>query len=671
MELQEKPVVDKMNKINTLTFCVFTILLVFTVLQPAFAVSTNNKTKVSNTTSLSINSTAHKSVKPVHPKNVPSKDTCPCIVFRLDDVQEFYLSDVQMKIMDVFQKKNASLSIGIIGYNLPLDAKLVSYLKNDLKSGHGHLEIANHGWKHEDFASLSLSQQVSLMNKTNQELTKVFGKKPSVFITPFNLYDNDTLKAVKQLKMSLISSGIWEEDKFVTTKGKIVANKDLLGLYHVPSMTDYQVDIGNESYWTSIPKDKILASIDSHVSKYGYDVLLLHPQNFAVIVNGQYANTAEKSSLDELASIIDYAKSKHLKIVTLSDIAGLDHVNAKPVIKTSKTLPVSKSIPKPISKPVTVSKSVTPSTKPVNTVPVPMPAPVVNISKFLEATQPSKVVAHVEQNGSLTMNIKYPNGDRVGAYDTSLKIYQDSNLVPYEELKSISGNPYTIESLPLYHQYKIETYVGGMLSSTNLVTHDSPEQDLDVNIPDGGSMVVSVYYNDGETPIPGTSVSVVSQDNKTRDTGVTDPDGVVSRFYLPATNEIENYYVVNAKINSHMTFSSTHMTLQSGDANDVRLIAPWPPIIQSLVTVKVYNQTKLLSSYGQPYVVDLYDDKGNKIVESPLNIHGEGYFWSMKAGDYVFKVVNTASGEVLGNLVATLDGTKNNFDMVIQKHVIT
>ena len=41
----------------------------------------------------------------------------------------------------------------------------------------------------------------------------------------------------------------------------------------------------------------------------------------------------------------------------------------------------------------------------------------------------------------------------------------------------------------------------------------------------------------------------------------------------------------------------------------------------------------------------------------------------MKPSDYVFKVVNTNSGEILGNLVATLDGTKNNFDLIIQKHL--
>src|SRR5579872_5094257 len=116
-----------MNRHNLATFCIFTVLLVFTVMQPALAVSP--KIPTSNQTLPTSNQTLHKPVpKTVLPKVVSQKGSCPCIAFRLDGVQGSYLSDVQMKVMDVFQKKNASLSIGVIGLNLTLDKKLVSYL---------------------------------------------------------------------------------------------------------------------------------------------------------------------------------------------------------------------------------------------------------------------------------------------------------------------------------------------------------------------------------------------------------------------------------------------------------------------------------------------------------------------------------------------------------------
>ncbi|NHH98870.1 hypothetical protein DYY66_0209 [Candidatus Nitrosotalea sp. FS] len=631
-------------------FSIFTLLLIFFVMQPALAISPGNGGV--NTNTKSVVTTLPILSKPATVNNlsaanaVSSTNTCPCIVFRLDGVQGSYLSDIQMKIMDVFQKKNASLSIGITGYNLTQDSKLVSYLQNNLKPGHTAIEMANHGWRHEDFATMGLSQQITLMNKTNQELNKMFGKKPNAFLVPYGMYDNDTLKAIKQLKMNVISSSMWSEDKFVLVKGKITANKDSLGLYHIPSMTEFESDTGNETYWTNIPKDRVIDSINSHITKYGYDVFLIHPQNFATLVNGQYINTVDTTHLDELASIIDYVKSKHIHISTISEIAGLDRVSVSPVVKPVATTP------KPVN--ATVSK----------------PSSDVDVSNSVDSTEPPKVVKYVEPNGSLTMNVQYPSADPANARMLSMKIYRDFDTKPYMELPTVSDNPYTV-TLPMYHQYKIQTFVNSMLSSVNLVTLDSGNQNTDVNIPWGGTILVSAYFDDGQTPISGASVSIRSQDNKTRATGVTGSDGSATRFSLPSTNDDSNYYIVDVKINNHLTFSSDHVTLQPESINKIKLVAPWHSMIENLITVKVYNQTKVLPSNGQTYAVQMYDDQGNKLSESPVNIHGEGYFWSMQVGDYVFKVVKASNGTVLGNMFVTVDGTKNNFDMTIQNHAST
>lgn len=628
-------------------FSIFALLLIFSVIQPALAISPGNGGVNANTKSVVTTlPVLSKSVTVNHTSStniVYGKNTCPCIVFRLDDVQGSYLSDIQMKIMDVFQKKNASLSIGIIGYNLTQDGKLVSYLQNNLKSGHAAIEVANHGWRHEDFATMGVSQQTTLMNKTNQELNKMFGKKPNAFLVPYGMYDNTTLKAIKQLKMNVISSSIWSEDKFLLAKGKITANKDSLGLYHIPSMTEFQSDTGNETYWTNIPKDRVIDSINSHITKYGYDVFLIHPQNFAILVNGQYANTVDTSHLDELSSIIDYVKSKHIHISTISEIAGLDHATTTPIVKHVATT----------SKPAdtTISKS----------------SSDVDVSNSVDSTDQPRLVKYVEPNGSLTMNVQYPSADPVNARMLSMKIYRDFDTKPYMELPSVSENPYTV-TLPMYHQYKIQTFVNSMLSSVNLVTLDNENQNIDVNIPWGGSILVSAYFSDGQTPISGASVSIRSQDNKTRATGVTDSDGSATRFSLPSTNVDGNYYIIDVKINNHLTFSSDPVTLQPQSINKIKLVAPWHSMVENLITIKVYNQTKVLPSNGQTYAVQMYDDQGNKLSESPVNIHGEGYFWSMQVGDYVFKVVKASNGTVLGNMFVTVDGTKNNFDMTIQNH---
>ncbi|MGI0015931.1 MAG: hypothetical protein ACREBU_21130, partial [Nitrososphaera sp.] len=38
-----------------------------------------------------------------------------CIAFRLDDIQDFYLTKSQMEIIRTFENRNTSLTIGVIG----------------------------------------------------------------------------------------------------------------------------------------------------------------------------------------------------------------------------------------------------------------------------------------------------------------------------------------------------------------------------------------------------------------------------------------------------------------------------------------------------------------------------------------------------------------------------
>lgn len=579
-----------------------------------------------------------------------TSNTCPCIVFRFDDVQGYYLRNVQMKVLNEFEAKNASLTIGVIGYDFNPDKKLVSYIQNDLKKGHSQIEIANHGWKHENFADLTESQQIKLLNNTNQELLKTFGKKPTVFITPYNLFNNYTLKALQHLKMNVISSGITEDmNNYVTAKGKIVLNKDAEGLYHMPSTTDLQIDVGNETSWTNIPKDKVISSINSNIKKIGYSVVLLHPQNFAKLQNGTYVDTVDDTAINELGSLIDYAKSKHIRITTLSNIVGfglqkqpikLNSTNATIYTATKKLVPILNN--------TNVTRNITPNNSSVS-----------NITSASNTTSPT---------GVIQINMKYPSGDLVEYQLMSMRVYQDSNPTPYQEIKSISGNPFTINSLPIGHRYKIEAYDRGMLSGTDYVNLENPQQEVDMGIADGGSLRATVLYDDDQTPISNATVIIKSQDNKTRETGNTDPNGQTVRFYLASTNVDSEYYTIQVKIGNHLSYSYMPTTLLSGNADEIRIVTPWPSEVNSLITVRSYDLSKILTSSNGNYVVDLFDYNGNELSTSKINIHGDAYFWNLKVGDYVFKTINGTNGSELGTSAITLDGSKTNFDVMIHQN---
>src|SRR3990170_1833599 len=78
-------------------------------------------------------------------------DSCRCVAFRLDDIQDYFLNNVQIEIMNTFQKNNKSLTVGIIGNYFGNDTAIVNFLKEKLENNTSSLEIANHGWNHEDF----------------------------------------------------------------------------------------------------------------------------------------------------------------------------------------------------------------------------------------------------------------------------------------------------------------------------------------------------------------------------------------------------------------------------------------------------------------------------------------------------------------------------------------
>src|SRR5574341_533686 len=75
--------------------------------------------------------------------------SCNCVAFRLDDIQNYFLNNAQVEIINTFQKNNANLTVGVIGNYFGEDPVITNFLKERLENGTPKIEIANHGWNHE------------------------------------------------------------------------------------------------------------------------------------------------------------------------------------------------------------------------------------------------------------------------------------------------------------------------------------------------------------------------------------------------------------------------------------------------------------------------------------------------------------------------------------------
>jgi len=138
------------------------------------------------------------------------------VAFRLDDIQDWWLDNLQQMIMEMFQNRSLPLTIGIIGNefnqtwgifliyfsiidfiftaypDLVFDAWVEQFANSPL------VEVASHGWNHEDFTTFNLTSQINLMIQSKSRIEYLFPFKApiSTFIPPFNSFNDDTITAL-------------------------------------------------------------------------------------------------------------------------------------------------------------------------------------------------------------------------------------------------------------------------------------------------------------------------------------------------------------------------------------------------------------------------------------------------------------------------------------------
>ena len=270
------------------------------------------------------------------------------------------------------------------------------------------------------------------------------------------------------------------------------------------------------------------------------------------------------------------------------------------------------------------------------------------------------ILSYADQaTGSIEVNIRYTNGDRADFYEVVLKIYQDFSKTPYKVIDSLSSNPYNITSLPLGHKYAIEVYVDGMYGSVEYVDLERNQESIVSTIPLSGGMRFTVVYNDGYTPIEGALVSVKSNDGQERSKSVTEEMGKTLRFWIQSTSRDEDYYIAYVSLGS-LNYSKYPIKVQPGISQETKIVTPWPSIVNSLITVNVYNTTKTtVTQKDGNFLVELYDSNQVKVLESHVNARGEAFFSNLKVGEYVFRAVKTDNNNIeWGSTKTTIDGTQ-------------
>ncbi|MDE1812373.1 MAG: polysaccharide deacetylase family protein [Thaumarchaeota archaeon] len=240
------------------------------------------------------------------PTQIPN---CNCVAFRLDNVQDYWLDDVQTKIIDSFDSKDAGITVGVIGKAFGNDSKLVNYLKS--KTPDGNIDVAINGWSFEDFTTFTKDQQSGLLEQSKAKMSSLLGITPTVFLPPYEKTNSDTLYAMASNGIGIIS-------------GSPVLNipQNLTGTIHnYPANVFAGVLAQNTNQ--SMLNDKILSSVNDAIKTNGYAVVILNFQDYAQGNASAKTNIPDIEKIQNLQLLIDTIRNNGYRITTIGNMENM------------------------------------------------------------------------------------------------------------------------------------------------------------------------------------------------------------------------------------------------------------------------------------------------------------------------------------------------------------
>jgi len=238
-------------------------------------------------------------------------ESCHCVAFRFDDISD-YKNEVKIEVINTFYKKHAPLTLGIVGDRFGENEKLLNYIKGKIHDESFDLEIANHGWEHEDFSTLDKVQQTQLIKKTNDKVYDILGIRPTVFIPPHNRINDGTRLSLQENGMTHFSPSL----RVDSTKQYPLSNTNL---YQFPAYVTPK-EPESELKWGSYTHEKRFSFLKKSFNKFGFAVVVVHPLDFTLFKDEKYLDEPNLGQFHELEALIDIVKANGLEIVPIGKI---------------------------------------------------------------------------------------------------------------------------------------------------------------------------------------------------------------------------------------------------------------------------------------------------------------------------------------------------------------
>jgi len=240
-----------------------------------------------------------------------TRRNCSCVAFRLDDIQDYFVTKGQIAVIKMFMEEGVPLSIGIIANEYGNDATITTFVESVLANVSFEKELFNHGWIHEDFSTFTLSEQIDLLTRSNNKITQDLGMRPTVFVPPFNSFNDDTITAVTSVGFTYFSA----QDEIDLPPYDL----NNPSLWHFP--IGAQTNNEELPYFHPVPANLTYSDMKIQLARDGFSAIMMHPMEFHQWTGSQYdPNLLNQTALNELRVLLRMMKSSGLTLTLLSKI---------------------------------------------------------------------------------------------------------------------------------------------------------------------------------------------------------------------------------------------------------------------------------------------------------------------------------------------------------------
>lgn len=190
----------------------------------------------------------------------------PVIIIRIDDVRDYEAAEATRILIQFNRVNHVKMDLAIIPAQFGTDNATLGSVRSAIIDGS---EIIVHGYDHENFRMLSIKLQAETLRVARDQLSTL-NLTSTIFAPPFFAYDEGVFDVMRT-------------NGFDTVSGYIDAGGPTLeegGIYRFPAtvtMADYV-----NGTWMRTDLNQLVGKVNLSVGRYGYAMILVHPQEFMV-----------------------------------------------------------------------------------------------------------------------------------------------------------------------------------------------------------------------------------------------------------------------------------------------------------------------------------------------------------------------------------------------------